>query len=156
MAPHHTGTSMKIDDTNIAIIQHLRNGRKSYRKIADQLSITENTVRSRVNRMKKEGILEVTGMVDPAALPHHRIVLIGIKVTNLDLVKRGEEFSKLRGVVSVGVVTGRFDLLALVLLRDNFGLLEFYTEEVAKLKGIKAVETFVVYKGFNLKVPYVL
>ena len=41
---------MKIDETNLAIIKHLREGRKSFQKIAEDLSITENTVRARVNR----------------------------------------------------------------------------------------------------------
>jgi Lrp/AsnC family transcriptional regulator for asnA, asnC and gidA len=43
-----------------------------------------------------------------------------------------------------------------VLLKEGFGLLEFYTEDVAGLDGVQSVETFVVYKGYNLKVPYVL
>jgi Lrp/AsnC family transcriptional regulator for asnA, asnC and gidA len=43
-----------------------------------------------------------------------------------------------------------------VLLKEGFGLLEFYTEEVAKIKGIQSVETFVIYKSYNLKVPYIL
>ena len=30
------------------------------------------------------------------------------------------------------------------------------TEEVAKIKDVQSVETFVVYKAYNLKVPYIL
>jgi len=71
----------------------------------------------------------------------------------MDLVKKGEEFSRLRGVTSVCVVTGRFDLILTVMLKKGFGLLEFYTEEVSQLEDIRSVETFVVYKSFNLKVP---
>ena len=37
----------------------------------------------------------------------------------------------------------------------EFGLLEFYTEEVAVLKDVQSVETFVVYKSYNLKIPYI-
>ena len=73
------------------------------------------------------------------------------------MVKKGDEFSRLRGVVSVGVVTGRYDLILTVLLDQEFGLLEFFTQEVSRcLEGVQSTETFVVYKGFNLKVPYVL
>jgi Lrp/AsnC family transcriptional regulator for asnA, asnC and gidA len=74
----------------------------------------------------------------------------------MNLVKKGEEFSGLKGVVSVSVVTGRYDLILTVLLNDDFGLLEFYTDEVARLEDVQSVETFVVYKCYNLKVPYVL
>jgi len=43
-----------------------------------------------------------------------------------------------------------------VLLKEGFGLLEFYTDEVAALQDVQSVETFVVYKSYNLKVPYIL
>ena len=147
---------MKIDEINIAIIKHLRDGRKSFNKIADALDVAENTVRSRVSKLMEEGVLEISGVINPEALPRHRTVLIGVKLATMDLIKKGEEFSKLRGVVSVSVVTGRFDLILVVLLKEGFDLLEFYTEEVSKLKGVQSVETFVVYKSYNLKVPYIL
>ena len=147
---------MRIDKTNIAIIRHLREGRKSYREIARSLSITENTVRARVNQMTREGILDISGTVDPEQLPGHSQVIIGIKLDTMQLVKKGEEFRKLRGVVSVCVVTGRYDLILTVLLRDDFGLLEFYTQEVARVTQVQSAETFVVYKGFGARVPYVL
>ena len=147
---------MKIDETNLAIIKHLRDGRKSFKKIANDLSITENTVRARINKLIDEGVLDIVGLVEPETLGGHSLVEIGIKLNTMDLVRKGEEFSKIKGVVSVRVVTGRFDLLATVLLNDQFNLLTFYTEEVSKIKEVESVETFVIYKSFNLKVPYIL
>ena len=147
---------MEIDNTSLSIIKHLRNGRKSYKKIAEQLSISENTVRTRVQRLIDKGILDISGLVDPEAVTGHRVVMVGVKLKTMDLVNKGEEFSKLKGVVSVSVVTGRFDLILIVLLKPGFGLLEFYTEEVSKITDVQSVETFVVYKSYNLKVPYVL
>ncbi len=146
---------MKIDDTNIDIIRELKQGKKSFKKIADKLAITENTVRSRVNRLHEEGVLDICGLVDPAKLPGHRVVIIGIKLTDMNLVEKGEEISKLKGVISVSVVTGRYDLVVFVLFKKGFGLLEFYTEEISQIKGVNSVETFVVYKSYNLKVPYI-
>ena len=94
--------------------------------------------------------------MDPEALKGHSLVMIGVKLKSMNLVKKGEEFSKLKGVVSASVVTGRFDLILMVLLKEGFGLLEFYTEQAIKIKDVRSVETFVVYKGYNLKVPYIL
>lgn len=146
---------MKIDQTNIDIIRELKEGKRSFKKIADKLAITENTVRSRVNRLQEEGVLEICGLVDPAKLPGHRTVIIGIKLSEMNLVEKGEEINNLRGVISVSVVTGRYDLIVLVLFKKGFGLLEFYTEEISKVIGVSSVETFVVYKSYNLKVPYI-
>jgi Lrp/AsnC family transcriptional regulator for asnA, asnC and gidA len=147
---------MKIDRTNLGIIKHLRDGRKSFKEIADDLSITENTVRSRVQQLTREGVLAITGLIDAERIPGHRMVLVGIKLNNMNLVKKGEEFSRLKGVTSVAVVTGRYDLILTVLLSEEFGLLEFYTQEVDKIEEVGSAETFVVYKGYNLEVPYIL
>ena len=147
---------MKIDENSIQILRHLRDGRKTFKAIADDLSITENTVRARVKKLKDEGVLEISGLADPAGLPGHRLVFVGVKLNTMNLVEKGKEFIKLRGVVSASVVTGRFDLILQVLLKEGFGLLEFYTQEVSRLEGIRSVETFVVYKGYQLKVPYIL
>ena len=147
---------MNIDSTSIAIMKHLRDGRKSYKKIAEEMALSENTVRTRVNRLREEGVLDLSGVVDAEAIPGHRVVMVGVKLSSMNLVKKGAEFSQLKGVVSVSVVTGRFDLILVVLLKEGFGLLEFYTEEVVRIEDVRSVETFVVYKGYNLKVPYIL
>jgi Lrp/AsnC family transcriptional regulator for asnA, asnC and gidA len=147
---------MKTDENTIAIIKQLREGRKSFKKIAEELDLSENTVRTRVNKLSEEGILQISGLVDPGEIPGHRMVIVGVKLKTMALVSIGKEFSKLKGVVSVSVVTGRYDLMLVVLLNEDFGLLEFYTEEVSKLEDVQSVETFVVYKGYNMRVPYTL
>jgi len=147
---------MKIDEINKKIIRQLRSGRKSFSEIAKELSITPNTVRSRVNKLLANGALDITGVIDPSKTDNHFLAIVGVKLRNMNLVKQGDEFSRLKGVVSVGIVTGQFDLILIVLLNNDFGLLEFITKEVSKVSDVLSTETFVVYKTYNLKVPYVL
>lgn len=147
---------MQIDAVNLEIIRHLKDGRKSYKLIAQDLSITENTVRSRVNKMIEDGILEISGNVRADILRGHSLLYLGVKLKTMDLQDKAKEFSKLRGVVSAGIVTGRYDLILQVLLSEDYNLLEFITGQVAKIKDVQTVESFVVYEGYNLKVPYIL
>ena len=56
---------MKIDEINFEILKKLQKGRKSFKEISDELSVSENTVRTRVNRLIDEGLLEITGLVNP-------------------------------------------------------------------------------------------
>jgi Lrp/AsnC family transcriptional regulator for asnA, asnC and gidA len=144
---------MLLDTVNLAIIDRLQDGRASFKKIAEDLSLAEGTVRSRVKKLIDEGVLSISGLVNPEALPDQQIVMVGVRVKDMDLVKKGEEFSRLRGVISVCVVTGQFDLIVTAMLSKEFGLLEFFTQEVATIDNVRSVETFVVYKSFNLKVP---
>ena len=136
----------KIDETNKAIIRQLADGRKPFSAIAEELSITENTVRARVNKLMEEGILQISGLINPESVPGVQVVMMGVKLKTLDLGRKAQEFSRLRGVVSAVVVTGRYDLIVQVILSEEEGLslLDFFKKELAKVPEILEVETFVV------------
>jgi Lrp/AsnC family transcriptional regulator, regulator for asnA, asnC and gidA len=42
------------------------------------------------------------------------------------------------------------------LLNGEYNLLTFYKEEISKVEDLQSVETFIIYKSYNLKVPYIL
>lgn len=148
---------IKFDETNLAIVKALRNGRASFRDIALELGLSEVTVRTRAARLIEDGVLDICGQVDIERIPGHTLAVMAVKLASPDLVREGREFGELRGVISVAVLTGRYDLLLTVLLNEEFGLLDFYTEEFSKCHDkVTSIETFIVYKGFNLKVPYIL
>ncbi|MDY5931853.1 MAG: AsnC family transcriptional regulator [Candidatus Ornithospirochaeta sp.] len=148
----------RIDETNKAIIRQLRDGRKPFSLVAEELSITENTVRARVNRLVDEGVLQIAGLVDPEKIPGLQVVFMGVKLKTLDLDKKAAEFCSLRGVVSAAVVTGHYDLIVQLILSEDEGLslLDFFKRELVKIADILEVETYVVYQSHNFRVPYIL
>ena len=148
--------SVVLDDINKKIITHLREGRKSFKEIANSLSIAENTVKSRIRKMEDAGIIDITTVINPEELDGHQIIMIGLQVEDLNYVKTGEKLSKLHRVINVNVVTGRYDFIITVHLDHDFDLLKFLSRELSKIKGITVSETFIVYKSFNLKIPYLL
>nr|WP_321303750.1 Lrp/AsnC family transcriptional regulator [uncultured Sphaerochaeta sp.] len=149
---------VKMDETNKAIIRQLRDGRKPFSAIAEELSITENTVRARVNKLIEEGVLEISGLVNPEVIPGLQVVMMGVKLKTLDLERKAKEFSSLRGIISASVVTGRYDLIVHLVLSEEEGLslLDFFKTELDKITEISEVETFVVYQSHNLRIPYIL
>jgi Lrp/AsnC family transcriptional regulator for asnA, asnC and gidA len=42
-------------------------------------------------------VLEIIGLVDPETVPRHRVVMVGVKLSTMDLVKKGAEFSRMSG-----------------------------------------------------------
>ena len=148
----------KVDETNRQIIRLLQDGRKSFSAIAEELGITENTVRSRVNKLIDDRIFSVTGLVDPQYMPSLQVAIMGIKVKTLDLERKAAELSELHGVISCAVVTGRYDLILQLELYedDDCSLLNFVKNELVKVDEISEVETFIVYQSHNLRVPYLL
>ncbi|MBO4716399.1 MAG: Lrp/AsnC family transcriptional regulator [Spirochaetales bacterium] len=149
---------MKLDETNKAIIKELYNGRRAFSTIAEKIGITENTVRSRVNKLIEDGILQISGLVNPQYIPEMQVVVMGIKLSTLNLEDKAKEVLKLKGVISVMVVTGRYDLIAQIVTstNDDQSLLNFFKNELSKVKGVSDVETFVVYQSHNYMIPYIL
>lgn len=149
---------MKLDETNKAIIKELSNGRKAFSTIAEKIGITENTVRSRVNKLVDDGVLQISGLVNPQYIPEMQVVVMGVKLSTLDLEDKAKEMLRLKGVISVMVVTGRYDLIVQVVTSsaDDQSLLNFFKNELSKVKGISDVETFVVYQSHNYMIPYTL
>ncbi len=147
---------MKLDDTNKAIIKQLRDGRKAYSAIAEAIGITENTVRTRVNRMIEEGLIEISALVDPSLIPEVQVVIMGVKLKTMDLEEKAREFMRLRGVNSVQVVTGRYDLIVQLVTSasSDQSLLAFFKHQLSRIRDVSDVETFVVYQSHNYRIPY--
>ena len=143
-----------LDDINKKIINRLRDGRISYKKIAKELSIAENTVKARIQKLRETGIIDITTLVNPEVAKGHTIVYMGIQLNHLQLEETAENISRLKGVISSSVVTGRYDLFITVHLEPDYSLLDFLSQELSTIKGITVTETFIVFKSFNLKIPH--
>lgn len=126
--------------------------------MAEELSLTENTVRSRVNKLVSEKVMKITGLIDPAALPGHQVIIVALKLDTVELKEKAKELSQLKGVVSTSITNGRYDCFLYVLLSDDqgFSLPDFLDGELSKVDRIKDYETFVVYRSVNLKIPYII
>lgn len=147
---------MRGTEANLELVRQLSDGRKSFSRIAEEMGLSENTVRSRVKELLADGSMRITALVDPAALPNHTLAFVGVRLRSMDFMGKAREFGRLRGVISAGVVTGRFHLMLLVLLNADFGLLEFYRDQVSTIADVEDAETFVVYGSENLHIPYPL
>ncbi len=145
----------KLDSTDIDIIRHLWDGRTPYRDIAQQVGLTTNTVRNRVNRMLKSGILQIIGLVDPSAIEGHHSAFVGFKVLPRDVGGALEHISAMTGVVGAATVSGRFDIMAVVMFNEALNYSRFL-EELRNIPGLLSSETFFVVGGKEFQLRYVL
>jgi Lrp/AsnC family transcriptional regulator for asnA, asnC and gidA len=145
-----------LDAHDLKIIQNLWNGRTPYRDIAKKVGLTTNTVRSRVNRMVKSGALQIISLVNPAALENHQSAWIGFKVLPQNANASLEAICKLKGVVGASAVSGRFDIMAIVMFNKEHSYRRFLEEELRKVDGLLSSETFFVIGGDTFQLRYVL
>ena len=141
---------MQPDDIDWKIISILKRGEVPNNTIARKLGVSEGTVRARLKRLKEAGILQIRALINPDVLSNKQLVIVAVRVAESKLLERkAEELSRLENVLSVSIASGRYDLIAEVLLDSNRGLVRFLTEELSSIEGILASESFIMLKSYN-------
>ncbi len=141
---------MKIDKTDLNIISLLKeNGRIQNNEIASRLSISEGTVRNRIKKLIDNNFLSIKGLVNPSMIENKQIVLIGINLSErADLEITPEMISQLSYVVSVYMVSGRYDLVIELFIEPQ-KLLTFLSLELAKVNSIDTTESFIALRSWK-------
>ena len=139
-------------DHQIAYLLGL-NGRISNREIARRIGVAEGTVRQRLSHLIVSGVLRVSAQFNIEAVPEAYIAVVGVKIDGRRLTECAHEVEKLPSVLTTMIVTGRYDLLAVVLALTRQTLVDFVTDQLSNIPGVKDSETFVVLKNFGQWVP---
>lgn len=144
-----------LDEIDYKIIQELQaNGRRPYKEIAKKLRVSDGTVRLRTKKMIEKGLIRIKALINPFKFEHRICAIIGINLERRGHVEKMNQISKLKGVTSVVNATGRYDLFVEVFLDSQKDLMEFLVNEISKVDGIQATETFVYLDGINKWVTY--
>src|SRR5512142_1648372 len=142
--------SLQPDETDWKIISILKEGYVPNNAIAAELGVSEGTIRARLKKLKEAGILQIRALINPDVLENKQLVLVAMRVAESKLLDRkAEELSHLKNVLSVSIASGRYDLIAEVLLDSNRGLVHFLTEELSTVEGILASESFIMLKSYG-------
>jgi Lrp/AsnC family transcriptional regulator for asnA, asnC and gidA len=145
-----------LDDNDIKIIQNMWDGRIPYKDVAKKVGLTTNTVRNRVNRMLQSGVLQIISLVNPTAIENHQSAYIGFKVLPQNANTALKAISGLKGVVGAASVSGRFDIMAVVMFNKEHSYQRFLEEELRKVDGLLSSETFFALGGETFQLRYVL
>jgi Lrp/AsnC family transcriptional regulator for asnA, asnC and gidA len=141
---------MKLDDTDWEIIRFLKkDGRMANHEIAKKLSVSEGTIRNRIKKLYQEKVLTIQGMVNPGVIITKQIVFIGAKISvSKDPDKAAEAISKIPNVLSVIIVTGRYDLL-IELFIEPYNIIHFISNDLGKIGSIASTESIMTLKSYN-------
>ena len=141
---------MQPDATDWKIIEILQQGYAPNNDIARQLDISEGTVRGRLKKLRDAGIVQVKALINPEVLDNKQLALVALRVTESRLLDRkAEEVSLLPDVLSVSITSGRYDLIAEVLVDSNRGLVRFLTEQLSTVEGVLSSESFLMLKSYR-------
>jgi Lrp/AsnC family transcriptional regulator for asnA, asnC and gidA len=129
-----------LDDIDRAIIAQLRaNGRATNQQIADRLALTGATVSARIRRMEDANKLRVVAVSDFAAHGYNVLIEIAIEVDGRPAAAVAEELCALPEVFAAHLVTGRYDIDILVVLRDFDDIQTLLLGRLARINGIRSM-----------------
>src|SRR5439155_11833760 len=138
----HNNNKNPIDEIDHRIIEALQqDGRRPFTKIAADLGISEASVRQRVSNLMNNQVMQIVAVTNPIKLGFSLASMIGIRVSGERLLEVAQEISAFDEVIYLILCTGRFDMLAEVVCRDNDHLLNFLTNKLYKVGGVVQAET---------------
>jgi Lrp/AsnC family transcriptional regulator for asnA, asnC and gidA len=120
----------------------VHDGRRPYVRIAAELGVSEASVRQRVARLQADGVMQIMAVTNPHKLGFGTVCMIGMTVEKARLEEACSALESLDEVTYLVACTGRYDLLAEVVCRDNRHLLEFLSGGLASVPGVASSETF--------------
>lgn len=135
-----------VDEVDRRIIAALQeDGRRPYTEIARSLSLSEGTVRQRVGRLQRQGVMQIVAVIEPTHLGLRRVfVMVQVRGRAVSAVEKAiREFPE---VDYVAVVTGGPDLVFMAACRDDDHLLELVTERVRSVRGVDGLDVVTVLR----------
>ena len=139
-----------LDTLDNEIIRLLtENGRMPIGEMAKKLKVTSPTIRNRIKDLEKSGVFKVSGLIDPNKHQEMITALVAMSIKSdgkMDQILK--KIGQLANVVWVGVVTGRYDIIAeVVCIGGKDELYRFTTETILKMGNVVRSETFIIMKS---------
>ena len=136
-----------LDETDNLIIQAMqKDGRVAFAQIAQELNVSPGMIRMRYNRLVELGVLKVVAISNPLLMGYTTMAMIGIRTDGERMLEVAEKVSTFDEVIYLIVVSGRFDIMCEVVCRDHAHLLQFLTEKLYKVEGVRESESFMHLK----------
>jgi Lrp/AsnC family transcriptional regulator for asnA, asnC and gidA len=130
----------RLDDVDRRLVLALqRDGRSSYARLAEEVAMSQATVRTRVQRLLESGVVQIAAVADPFAFGFNITAMVGITYTG-DLREMSDAVKRMRQVHFVVLTAGRYDCMAEVVCVDTDDLLSLVNDQIRAIPGVKDVE----------------
>jgi|PlaIllAssembly_1097288.scaffolds.fasta_scaffold1226971_1 Lrp/AsnC family transcriptional regulator for asnA, asnC and gidA len=137
----------KLDTTDREIIRLLtEDGRMSNTEIARQIPGTnERLIRYRIERLRKDNIIQVSAIVNPAAIGYTIIADVWVEVEAGQAVKVAKRLSKLDRARYVSYSTGGMkDVTVQIVARDLEEMYEYITDVIGNVPGVQKTQAMLI------------
>jgi DNA-binding Lrp family transcriptional regulator len=144
----------KLDQDEVSLIAELENNPKqTHAGLASKLSLSQPTVRAKLQRLFDDNIIKTVCVPDPAALGYSTCVIIGINTSPSELLTVADRLAEFEAVYHIMLCIGRFDILAWALFRKRNDFLDFLVNKVGQLHGVLGTENMLTLRHVKIYDP---
>lgn len=138
--------AVDVDETDARILELLQaDARLSARALSRQIGMSPGAVSERIARLEREGVIAgYHAAIDSSALGHGLVAIIGLRSTPPILLEAVERLTLVAEVETIYVVTGQWDMMVHVRVRDHHHLSEVLFDRVLSDMGFKESATMIV------------
>jgi Lrp/AsnC family transcriptional regulator for asnA, asnC and gidA len=136
----------EADATDRTIVGLLmEDGRMSSADLARRLgNVSERSVRYRLSRLLREGVIRVGAIVNPKAVGYGVTADVWMEIEPGRVLEVARKMAEFRQVSYVACSTGERDLSIQVFARDNDELYRFVTEVIGNVPAVRKTTTILV------------
>jgi Lrp/AsnC family transcriptional regulator for asnA, asnC and gidA len=135
-----------VDDVDVRIVAALQeDGRRPFTEIARDLRLSEGTVRQRVGRLQRRGIVQIVAVINPSRLGLRRL-LIGVEVRGRAVSSVEKAIRQFPEVDYVAVCTGGPELVLMAACRDDDHVLELVSERLRRIPGVDGLQVISILR----------
>ncbi len=131
-----------LDDLDKRLITEMqKNGDLHHADLARALGTSKSTVTRRIQRLISERVIRIAAIVDADMIGLSTSALIGLNVDPKHIDSILEQLEAKPQVHLLALVTGRYDIVAIIAVASSKELAHFVREEIASIDGVRASET---------------
>jgi len=143
---------ISIDDVDVQLLRLLHgDARMSARALARAIGMSPNAVSERLERLQTSGVIRGFHIdIDAATLGLGLEVMLGMQISQgRPLMETVEALLSIREVTTVQLVTGHWDLMLTMRVRDQHHLLETLVDRIWKVPEFRHSESLVILESYH-------
>jgi Lrp/AsnC family transcriptional regulator for asnA, asnC and gidA len=136
----------EIDKIDLDIVDYLmQDGRMTSSEIARKIgNVSERSVRYRIDRLLREGVIKISAIADPRAIGFMVVADVFLEVESDSIINVAKEMTKYECISYVACAIGESDVSVQVVGRDNDEIYRFVTDVIGKVPGVRKTTTSIV------------
>ncbi len=132
------------DELDLELIRQLqKDGRARHVDLAKKLNVVEGTVRKRIRDLLENNIIKTIAAPNISKLGYNFIGFMALQVQVAKLRRIADVLGKKPNVCYLAFVTGRYDMIAIVITRSPEEFAHLIEKEISAIPGVVRLESFV-------------